>query len=385
MRTCLLATLVLLVGGCSGNAPPALDADTLPGDAGARQDGGPVDDAGHAGDDGGVRSDAGLPLANIHFVGRFDFSPGADTPWLAWPGSEIVARFRGTSISVRLDDGGEDYFDAWVDGVRQPVLDMVGGPTTYPIASGLPDAEHVVRVVRRTESFYGRTQFLGFPGATLVPSPAPYPHFVEIIGDSITCGYGVLGPNATCSFSADTESEPDAYGALATQLLGVGHAAIAYSGRGVYRNYGGTADPLLPELFERRFAEFTGDPWDFAYTPDAVVVTLGTNDFAMGDPGTAFVDAYDAFVVALRGHYPGTPILLATSPMLGGLEHAQHRDYLAMVVARATSRGDAAVSIVDFDEQAPADGYGCDYHPSAATQMHMAARLVAALRGVTGW
>src|SRR4029077_970838 len=108
----------------------------------------------------------------------------------------------------------------------------------------------------------------------------------------------------------------------ATQMLGVGHVAIAYSGRGVYRNHGGTPDPLLPVLFERRFADYATDPWDFSYTPDLVVITLGTNDFSLGDPGSGFVDAYDAFVQQVRAHYPSAPILLATSPMLADPDHA---------------------------------------------------------------
>lgn len=375
---------MFFLAACDGGAPPAPTDGGGTGDAGPMIDGGGRDGGGGS-DGGGGGGDAGGALEDVHFVGRFDFSGGASTPWLAWPGSEIVARFRGTEISVRLDDGGESFFDVWIDDVRQPVLDAGTGPTTYPLATGLADGEHVVRIARRTESFFGRTQFLGFPGATLVPSPAPYAHLVEIIGDSITCGYGVLGDGPSCSFSADTESEPDAYGAVAARTLGVGHVAISYSGRGVYRNYGGAADPLMPELFARRLAEFDGDPWDFSYTPDVVVVTLGTNDFSMGDPGTAFADALDAFVVTLRGHYPNAYLFLGTSPMLGGSEHATHRTYLEDVVTRASGRGDTRLAIVDFDEQSSADGIGCDYHPSETTQANMAARLVTAIRGATGW
>jgi lysophospholipase L1-like esterase len=381
MRRTGLLVFVLAIG-CDAGAAPS-DAGRLA-DAGARVDAARLD-GGLVPIDAPMTIDAALPLSDLHFVGRFDFSPGAGTPWLAWPGSEIVARFRGTSISVRLDDGGEDFFDAWIDGMRQPPLHATSGAHTYPIASGLPDTEHTIRLVRRTESLFGRTQFLGFPGATLVPSPPPYPHLVEIIGDSITCGYGVLGVGPSCAFAPDTESEPDAYAAIATRMLGVGHVAIAYSGRGVVHNYGGTPDPHLPVLFERRLADFASDPWDFSYTPDVVVITLGTNDFAMGDPGSAFVDGYDAFVMQLRAHYPSAWILIATSPMLADPEHAQHRSYLAMVMARAASRGDAHVSIVDFDTQLASDGYGCDYHPSAATQMRVATQLVTAIRDVTGW
>ena len=377
----------LSIGGEDADRPqdarPSLDGAV---DAGSRRDAGRGNDGGEARDSGGdAGSDAAIPLSDLHFIGRFDFSAGPTTPWLAWPGTEIVARFRGTSISVRLDDGGANFFDAWVDGAPQPVIDTTSGPADYTIASGLTDDEHTVRIARATESFLGRTRFLGFPGATLIPSAPPYAHLIEFIGDSITCGVGVLGVGPGCPFSPDTESEPDAYGALAAQTLGAGHVAIAYAGHGLYRNYDLTTDTVLPVLFERRLAESPGDPWDFSYTPDVVVVNLGTNDFGMGDPGMPFVDACDAFVMQLRGHYPGAAILLTTSPMLGGAPHDAQRGYLSQVIASAAARSDTRVSMVDFDPQSPTDGLGCDYHPSATTHRNMAALLVTAIRGVTGW
>ena len=147
------------------------------------------------------------------------------------------------------------------------------------------------------------------------------------------------------------------------------------------RNFGGDTSDTMPVLFSRTIADDPSSSWDFSWTPDVVVVNLGTNDFSTGDPGQEFADRLGEFVAEIRTHYPVAWILLATSPMLGGTAHTQHRSYLEQAVAG----GGDHVRLVDLAEQDPNDGYGCDFHPSPVTQQKMATALVAAIRDVTGW
>ncbi len=330
--------------------------------------------------------DANVVLEQIHYLGRFDA-----THRFAWPGSAIGARFDGTTISAQLDDGGQNWFTVSIDGGAPTLLHATAGSNSYVLASGLTAGPHDVLIRRRTESFFGITTFQGFSGATLVPSPRPS-RFVEMIGDSITCGYGDLGVGPTCSFDATTESEPDAWGALAAAQLGAAHAAIAYSGKGIYRNNGGDMTDLMSALYLRTFADDPASTNDFAsYTPDVVVIDLGTNDFAAGDPGQPFVDAYDAFVQSLRARWPNAFVVVASSPMIsdaypaGQMQRTIAHGYLTQVVALAAARGDTKVSYVEIAEQDPADGYGCGYHPSAITQQKMATALAAHIHSITGW
>lgn len=331
-------------------------------------------------DGGGV--DAPVTLSDVHFVGRFDVA-GDGSAEFSWPGSEIAARVSGTEVSVDLSSSGTVYFEAWIDGVRGDPFLASGGTTTYPLATGLSAGEHEVRLIRRSEGFQGATTFHGFVGAELVPSPPPYPHLIEFVGDSITCGYGALGDGPGCPFTPETESEPDAYAAVAARTLGVGHVSIAYSGIGLTQNYGGGTDGLMGERYEQVMPD--GAAWDFRYTPDVVVVLLGTNDFWNGDPGTAFADAMDAFVMQVRGHYPSAEIFLATSPMIGGSDHDVHGGYLDDARARAMARGDMRVHRIEVPRQDAADGLGCDYHPSVATHAIDGAVVASAIRAVTGW
>jgi lysophospholipase L1-like esterase len=341
---------------------------------------------------GGAGCHATAALAPVHLVGRFDASDPAG-PRYSFAGSRLVTRFEGASLRVRLAENGPNQYSVRIDGGERPVLKTQAGTHVYLLADGLAAGAHDLVLTRRTESFFGISQWLGFEGATLVPTPSPYTRFIEIVGDSISNGYGVLGDGPTCGFSPDAESEPDAYGALAAEALHAGHATIAYSGKGLYRNYGNTDEPLVPEVYLETFGDAPGTPWDFArgYQPDVIVVNLGTNDYWAGDPGDGFSKAYDAFVLTLRARHPSAWIVVALAPMLsdaqpeGSAARTRARARLVGVVEAARARGDARVDFLELDEQREEDGLGCDYHPGRVTQKKAAAQLEAKIRALTGW
>jgi lysophospholipase L1-like esterase len=313
----------------------------------------------------------------IHFIGRFDMSvPSA--PVFEWSGSAIWTRFAGPSISVELDGSAND-FEVEIDGVRQPVIFHPGGDQVYQLASGLGRGEHDLKLTRRTEAFFSTSVFRGFRGARLVPTRRPA-RLIEMIGDSITCGYGVAGPPG-CSFSHDTEAETDAYGARTARQLGAAHHAICWSGIGAFRNFGDLAQPRMPERYQWIEPLESAAPWGFTTRPQAVVINLGTNDFSGGvDPGQGYVQAMTAFVAQVRGHHPAAPIVLATSPMLDGAQHATEKAYL-----EAVARTDRRTTVLDMAVQQASDGFGCDFHPSEITAQKMADQLEAELRHLLHW
>jgi lysophospholipase L1-like esterase len=321
-------------------------------------------------------------LEQVHRIGRFDA-----TDRFQWPGTELRTRFSGTEISVELSETGPNYFEVTIDGAQTAPLHTQSGRHTYMLATALSNGEHDVRVARRTEGFFGITTFHGFPNATLVETARPT-RFVEFIGDSITCGYGVLGAMATCNFSADTEAETRGWATLAADALDAAHASIAYSGLGMYRNGGGDSDNTIPMRYDRALVESATPAWDWSYTPDVIVINLGTNDFAQGDPGMPYVTAYVAFVQVLVGHFPSAKILMATSPMLGDgypaneMHRTKARMYLDLAAAMIANPN---VTVAEIAEQRAADGYGCDYHPNATTQQIMATAITAEIKRVTGW
>lgn len=325
----------------------------------------------------------------VRFIGRFDTSDAAG-PRFAWSGSGIVARFRGTSVGVRMT--GDQQYSVVLDGTLQP-LKLVTGANTTPVASGLPEGEHVVELYRRTEAMLGEAQFLGFDfgaGELLAPPPAPARR-LEIIGDSITCGYGNEGADMNCGFSADTENHYLTYGALSARELGAELVTVAWSGKGVVCNYGDDAtscrDPM-PSYYDRALPDRAASVWNFAsWQPDAVVINLGTNDFSTEqDPSEGeFADAYATFLDHIRSKYADALILCTVGPLLTGEDLVKARRAIADAVATRNTAGDARVKTFELATTDSADGYGCDWHPSLATHRKMSTALTAKLKAELGW
>ncbi len=367
----------LLVSGCASCSQTDTQTSS-PADTGVPNDASTASDVVDA-----AMDVAPQPLEDVHFIGRFD-TTDPKHPLFAFPGTAISTRFTGTGIDVALADSGKNWFDVFIDN-GAPTLLQTGGKTTFTLASNLAMGTHDVTIIKRTEGFVGSVRFNGFTpkGGVIVPSPFPYTRRIEMIGDSITCGYGVLGVNGMCPFSADTESENVAWGALASKQLNAAHTAIAYSGRGLYRNFDGTLTNPMTQMWLRIVPDDPKSAWDFArYTPDVVVIDLGTNDYAQGDPGMPYQQAYTAFLKKLRATYPSAHLVAALGVMLGVNEQAVLLGYVQSAI---TATGDANVSLLAMTPQDGTDGFGCDFHPSVARQQKMAAALVAHLKQKLNW
>jgi lysophospholipase L1-like esterase len=356
----------------------------------------------------------------IRLIGRFDPPvPSASGSPLrfAWSGSAFEARFTASSIAMRLRAAPLEPHTVIVDGrpVRldekttaysvhvddgPPVIVQVSSDRErYELASALdPAVPHVVRVVREVEAFAGVHELLGLelpPGGKFLPPREPA-RLVEIIGDSISCGYGVLGKNEHCPFTYDTEQVSAAYGARLGEALGADVTTVCWSGRGVLRNYDGSTTGTMPELFEQTLPGEPSARWAFGArrAPDAVVINLGTNDF-LGGGGppldlAAFEDAYVRFAGRVRAAYPGAWIFVTTSPMLKDEPSASGRGTvrdlararLEHVVARRISDGDKRIELIPLPTEAP--HWGCDGHPDAEMNARMAERILPIVRARLG-
>src|SRR5262249_37328990 len=158
------------------------------------------------------------------------------------------------------------------------------------------------------------------------------------------------------------------------------------SGIGVYRDNLNQTSNVLPMAYPNTLGYQATPPWSFDRKPQVVVINLGTNDFAMGDPGmTEFQTAYTAFLSTIRSKYPDAFIFCAVGPLLFGDGLTAATQYITAVVADANNKGDAKVQLLNFTEQDASKGTGCDYHPNVAEHMAMADALVAAVRAAVGW
>jgi lysophospholipase L1-like esterase len=234
---------------------------------------------------------------------------------------------------------------------------------------------------------YGDTIFSGFVDGTLKGAPASNGRLVEVVGDSISAGYGNLGIEThppwdnTCSFTLDTESAYEAYGSILGRALSAEVSIIARSGWGMYRDLGGNTSGVLSSVYGNTLGTQTTPQWDFTRKADAVVINLGTNDSNKGNPGLPFEDAYVAFLQTVRGHYPNAWIFLTMGPMTSAPLLSTMRTHLSNVVAKV---GDARITTVDMPAQ-DATSTGCDYHPNVAEDGIMAGILTTAIKTKLGW
>ncbi|MBX3190075.1 MAG: hypothetical protein KF819_23820 [Labilithrix sp.] len=352
---------------------------------------------------GGAAPPAPAAAPEIRFVGRFDHGDGGSR--FAWSGSTIEARFVAKSIAMRLRAAPLEPHAVVVDEKpvllhektttytvrvddRPPVAIQVSHErASYELATGLDDGKpHDIAISRDAEAFAGVHEFLGLdlpPGGVFLP-PRSRARRVEIVGDSISCGYGVLGADARCPFTYETERASLAYPALAGRALDADVTTLCWSGRGVLRNYDGSTEETMPVLFERTIPTPPGVPWAFrAPAPDAVIVALGTNDFAGGKGEPLDVPAFEAtyvrFAARIREVYRDAWIFVATSPMLGpGVARAS----LDRVVARRAEAGDRRITLLELEHQG--SRVGCDAHPNAEMHRILARQVEQALRAKLG-
>lgn len=326
----------------------------------------------------------------LRYTGRFDLtSPAA--PRCSWPNSSLAFTLSGGSATLTLKESHKSHWQVVLNGTPTTVLALQPGEHPYLIADQLPPGPHLIELVKRTEASQGITQILGLElahGARLLPTPA-HPRRIEVIGDSITCGFGNEAANQEEKFSPDTQNAWLTYGAIAARAFNADYIAIAASGKKLH------PDNTLVSMYDRVLAGSPSPKWDFtAWSPDVIIVNLGTNDFSRENPEQeSWVAAYVAFIQRLRSHHPRSALYCAVGPMISewpGTRKPRSTllGYLEKVLARANADlppGTPPARLLDFGVQMQHHGIGAQWHPSVRTHEIMAKKLAAALTSDLGW
>ena len=347
-----------------------------------------------------VRPNAGTKSAEagVRWVGRVDTGDPA-LPRFAWSGSGFVATVSGTAISIRLKTEGASepvFFQPVIDGTPGERFSVSTSEQTIALGTGLGDGDHAIELYRETEGRYGDSVFLGFAEGILKAPPTGEGRLIEVVGDSISAGYGNLGveahpnygpdPNGGCRFSTETESAYNTYGAIAARRLGADASIVAVSGWGAYRDNGNSTASVMSSVYGNTLGLRTAPAWPFHEQADVVVVNLGTNDFAMGDPGeTEFKTAYSTLLDTIRAKYPEAWVFCMIGPLLYDTGLTQATAYTTAIVNERTAAGDSRMQLLNFGQQNGSLGTGCDWHPNVTVQTAMADRLVTAIQGSLDW
>lgn len=329
--------------------------------------------------------------SKVRWLGRVNPA----TKELTWPGTGVSFKFTGTKATIGLTAiNGDNSFELLVDNSPATIIPSVN--TTSISTPQLPRGEHLVTLRRRSETALG-TVSIGDITADGALSPAPAPkRQIEYVGDSITVGYGLDG-TLPCINNAAVTDNPRTYAALAATALKADYHVVAWSGKGIVRNYASgqnDTSPLMPELWTRYGANDADGSYPFpsSWNPSAVVINLGTNDFGYLNVRekldiAAYTQAFVDFVGKVQTKYKRAAFFLLSSPMLNdgypSAEDAQHTTQVNALKDAISRLNGTKAYFVDWPAQGAA--VGCDYHPNAATHAAEGQVLAKAIGAALGW
>lgn len=329
-------------------------------------------------------------------VTRLDSGVGID--WTN-SGFALRARCRG-DIRVQLSlpkenqAGNYSYVVGTVDGeTLTPAQIMerrvrVDGPGNYVLIRDLPEGVHEIRLIKVTEAQIGLVDFhsLTLCGELLDP-PMPPQLKVEFIGDSITGGlHNLCRDGDVIPFAQEYEDGYHAYDGFASRLLPADIHVVSLSGWGLVVGWGEPReDYSVPRVYDytsfyRRAEEDA--KWDFdSWTPDIVVMNIGTNDSCSTDDDPTllsdetFCEKAQEFLCHLREVYPSAHIVWAMGVMgFGG--NGRMRPLAESAVARRNREGDRRVTFIPLPEERGGGGT----HPTVMGHEQAAKALCDALR-----
>lgn len=248
---------------------------------------------------------------SLRMHGRVPFrTDGSASLW--WSFSGFSFRFCGDAFTVCTEpfvDEQPVHLAVIIDGITYK-REATETETEHTFT--LKNGEHTVEVRRasnRSGSPAVRITDLAVQGE-LLPPPPEKPMKMEFVGDSITCGYGVLGAPGSKYLTKEEDCTVN-YAALTAAHFNAEARYESISGKGIVRNCGGDAENLIPQFFMRKGKTTTSRPWlfDDGFAPDVLVVNAGTNDVGGGTTPEDMTTAAILFIKDIRTRYPHTKIV----------------------------------------------------------------------------
>lgn len=326
-----------------------------------------------------------------------------DALYLGYSAAFLEVSFRGTRaeaefLTDRLD--WEEIHRAWVavfvNGAEAPVLrfPLTKEKERFVLFESSEAQEVTLRIMKYSEAAFGAVGIasLEVEGELLPPSGVKEKK-IEVIGDSITCGYGIEGIVDKDTFSTAQENPWNAYGCRIARALDADFSLISWSGNGIISHYVDESvneprndEALMPELYF--YEDFSADlrrgknraeyiKRDFAaYQPQLIIINLGTNDGSytrnISARDRAFVNGYVKFLRQIRAANPDANILCTV-----GLMRTETNALVAEAVERVNAFGDGKVFFKEaFMQNGEIDGIGADWHPTEQTQKKFAEYLL---------
>ena len=347
----------------------------------------------------------------VKVTGRTLFAEGVR--YLGYSGSSASFTFVGKKAVAEIwsdaDAWGEElkgriavYVNNGEEPVKRICLDKPEG--IYTLYESDTEEQVTVKIMKYSEAAFGKCgiRYIEIDTDKLCPPPTACERKMEIIGDSITCGYGVEAENELQPFHTATENPTKSYSLLTAKDLGAEVNLVSWSGNGIVSGYveETATEPsdkwLMPEVY--RYTDISGseklfgedesrwEKWDFSrFVPDIILINLGTNDCSwcknIQERKNDYRDRYVEFLRYIRENNPGAEILC----MLGTMDQRVLKELEEAVKIFKTTQKDEKVHFLSLPPQNPEDGYGADWHPCEFTQKKTAELVVREIKSIMNW
>lgn len=264
---------------------------------------------------------------SLKFLGRYTVTSDGITCDHSASGIEFCAYIQGEvkigiSVSPRVTPSGSadanTYYTVYIDGIRQEErFHVESQEDVLTIANFEEGGVHTIRILKQTEaqnslSILKSLEFKGY----FEEAPEEKDLLIEFIGDSITCGFGNLcKKGASDSGNAFNQDATQTYAYLTAETLDADHSLVCYSGIGVAK---GWPNFLMEEFFEAEsYCRDTKSVCERNFTPDIVVINLGTNDFEKGAAESEFMTKAQDLISLVRQTYGNDVKIVWVYNMMG--------------------------------------------------------------------
>lgn len=323
----------------------------------------------------------------VRFLGRHHADPQSVAYGFYNAAAGITFQFIGTSLELEMFSSMYQNFNLNYVAVTiddgEPIAICVDHDGWYTVAEGLEDGvRHTVTVCKRTMSNAGAVYIRNVrlsEGARLFYAPATTEHRIQVLGDSITCGYGTLWDGSNTEEVTKWQDGANSYAVMTAKRLNAELEVIAISGIGV-GNSECRPYPLMPSYLQEDMqnnveCDFT------AYIPEVVIIALGTNDDGQGNPPEVFQANGRQMIRFIRNRYPDAVIVWT----YGAMGSASYKTAIQDMVAQLNAEGDSNVYFLPTSRPLADEPYGQHGHPGQKSHERMADELTEFICRITGW
>ncbi len=324
---------------------------------------------------------------NFLYHGRHILS--ADALLLDWSNSGFSFKFKGTGFNLVFGEYHADqpaYIRVEVDREKK-LFGYTGTSARYAVSDGkgvvpidsLKDEEHTVRVLKVSEG----AEKLYIKGievfGEMLPPPLESVKRIEVLGDSITCGYGILGDKDVTTYRTCDEDSTQAWAFKMAEELEADLHSQCIAGKGIVRNCEGNLDVTFSQMFT--MTSRSGEIWDHTqWVPKVVVINGGTNDGWGGVSAEEFEKGAEQLISLIRSKYTHAHIIWCY-----GLMGTPYEGLLKKLIKRM-NEGDEKLHYIQLPAANEKKGdYAGAGHPSIKINDKMTDMVVSKIKSLKLW